>query len=161
MRDPGIVIRDHSRLTACSGLRAESILQLFPIPATQGEARTGAEQHGILTVQPRLEFLDTLHVDDPGAVNPEELFWIEPAFNRVHGLAEKMRGRSDMKADVIARRLDPIDLVGAQEEQTPSGLHDQTIGSRLIAPQILDEREQTPAQITALVAFDLLPGALQ
>ena len=58
-------------------------------------------------------------------------------------------------------RFDPVDFVRAQEEQAAAGLDDQAIGARLIAPQILDQRQQPPSEIAGLVAFDLLARALQ
>ena len=66
-----------------------------------------------------------------------------------------------MQADVVAGRLDPVDLVRAQEEQPPARLHDQPLGARLIAPQVLDQRQQPAAEVAGLVALDLLAGALQ
>ena len=72
-----------------------------------------------------------------------------------------MRRRSDVQPHVVPGSLDPIDLVGAQEEQAPTRLDDQAIRPRLIAPQILDERQQPPAEIAALVPLDLMPRALE
>src|SRR6476661_9040042 len=45
-------------------LRAQAILELFAITAAECQPRTGPEQNGILPVQPGLELLDSLHVDD-------------------------------------------------------------------------------------------------
>ena len=57
--------------------------------------------------------------------------------------------------------VDPIDLVGAKEEQAASRLYDQAIGARLIAAQVLDQGQQAAPQIAALIALDLFARALQ
>src|SRR5262245_46808407 len=51
---------------------SEPILQLLPIPPAERQASARAEQDGVLAVQPGLELLDPFHVDDPGAMDPEE-----------------------------------------------------------------------------------------
>ena len=49
----------------------------------------------------------------------------------------------------------------AQEEQPAAGLDHQAIGLRLIAAQILDQRQEAAAEVAVLVAFELFAGALQ
>ena len=66
-----------------------------------------------------------------------------------------------MQPDVVARRLDPVDLVGPEEEQPAARLDDEPVGLGLVAAQVLDEREQPAAEVAGLVALDMAPRALQ
>ena len=52
---------------------------------------------------------------------------VEPRLHVVHRLAEQMRVLAEVQAHVVAGRLDPVDLVGAQEEHAAARLHDQAI----------------------------------
>ena len=52
-------------------------------------------------------------------------------FDRVHRLAEQMRVGADVQLDVVAGRLDPVDLVGAHEEDAAARLDDEAIDARL------------------------------
>ena len=45
---------------------------------------------------------------------------VEPRFHAVHRLAEEMRLLAEVQADVVAGGLDPVDLVGAEEEHAPA-----------------------------------------
>ena len=70
-----------------------------------------------------------------------------------------MRLVADMELDVVARRLDPVDFVGADEEHAAAGLDDealQPVGGRL---EILDELQKPALQIAARSAVHLLTGA--
>ena len=55
---------------------------------------------------------------------------IEPRFHAVHRLAEQVRLVAEVEPHVVARGLDPVDLVGAQEEHAAAGLDDQPIEPR-------------------------------
>ena len=50
---------------------------------------------------------------------------IELRFDGVHRLAEQVRVGADVQLDVVAGRLDPVDLVGADEEHAAAGLDDE------------------------------------
>jgi hypothetical protein len=47
-----------------------------------------------------------------------------------HGFAEQVRFFAEVQPDVVASRLDPVEIVGAQEEHAAAGLHHQTIELR-------------------------------
>lgn len=66
-----------------------------------------------------------------------------------------------MQLHVVASGLDPVNLVGPQEEQAPAGLDDETVGFRLITPEVLDQRQQPAADVAGLVALDVRASPLQ
>ena len=59
--------------------------------------------------------------------------------SRWHSLA-------DVKADVVPRGLDPVDLFGAQEEQPPGRLDDEPLEVALGCLQVLEQGEQPLAR---------------
>ena len=75
------------------------------------------------------------------------------------------RKRCDLLAEVqphvVAGRLDPVDLVGAQEEDAAAGLHDQAIELRRLGLDVVDEREQAAAEIAGAAALERLARVLQ
>ena len=81
---------------------------------------------------------------------------IQAGFDGVHRLAEQMRVGADVKLDVVAGRLDPVDFVVAHEEDPAAGLDDETIDARLRRLQILDEREEPALEVTTGPLFELL-----
>ena len=52
---------------------------------------------------------------------------VEPRLHAVHRLAEEMRLVAEVQPHVVAGRLDPVDLVGPQEEHAAARLHDQAL----------------------------------
>src|SRR5204863_6732057 len=52
-------------------------------------------------------------------------------------------------------------FVRAEEEQASAGLDDESIGPRLIASEILDQRQQPAADLAAVLPLDLLARALE
>jgi hypothetical protein len=65
-----------------------------------------------------LQFLDALGVDDAGAVDADEAARIEPRLHARHRLAEEVRFLAKVQAHVVAGGFDPVEIVGAQEEDT-------------------------------------------
>ena len=58
---------------------------------------------------------------------------VELRLDGVHRLAEQVRVGADVQLDVVAGRLDPVDLVGAHEEDAAARLDDEAI-ERAAAP---------------------------
>src|SRR6187455_812271 len=94
------------------------LLQLVSIAATERQARAVAQDDDVFAVEPGLQFLDALGVDDARAMNANEALRIQARFHTIHRLAEEMRFLAQMEAHVVAGRLDPIQIAGAQEEHT-------------------------------------------
>ena len=70
-----------------------------------------------------------------------------------------MRLVADMELDVVARRLDPVDFVGADEEDAAAGLDDEALEPLGVRLEILDELEEPALEIAARSALELLTGA--
>ena len=111
----------------------------------------------ILAVEPRLQLADALDVDDVGAVDAEEQVGIELRLDRVHRLAEQVRVGADVELDVVAGRLDPVDLAGADEEHAAAGLDDEPFERLRGRLQPVHEREQPAFEVAVGAALDVFP----
>ena len=60
-----------------------------------------------------------------------------------------------MQAHVVAGRLDPVDVVGAEEEHAAARLDDQAIQLRRFRLDVVDEREQPAPEVAGASAFEL------
>src|SRR5689334_3919558 len=116
----------------------EPFLQFVPVPTTQRKPRSIAQDDDILAVEPGLQFLDPLGVDDARAVDADEAARVEARLHVGHRLAEEMRLFTEMQAHVVARGLDPIEIFGAQEEHAATRLHDQAIELRRLGLDVVD-----------------------
>ena len=67
----------------------------------------------------------------------------------------------EVQAHVVPRGFDPVDLLGAQEEDAAAGLHDQAVDARRLGLDVVDEREQTAAEVAGALALQFLPRVLQ
>ena len=119
------------------------------------------EQDHVLAVEPGLQFLDALGVDDAGAVDAEEALRIEPRFHLVHRLAEQVRLLLQVQADVVAGGLDPVDVVGAHEEHAAAGFHDQAILLLLFGLEVLDQREEALAELAGALTIALMARVIE
>ena len=82
-------------------------------------------------------------------------FGSEPRFHAVHRLAEQMRFLAEVQAHVVAGRLDPVELVGAQEEHAAAGLDDQAIELRRFGLDVVDQRQQAAAEIAGAAPLEM------
>ncbi len=67
-----------------------------------------------------MHFFHTIHIDDRRPVNPRELLRVERRLEARHRLAIKMLLAPRMQADVVPRRLDPVELFNPQKENAPA-----------------------------------------
>ena len=66
---------------------------------------------------------------------------------RVHRFAQQVRLVADVQLDVVAGRLDPVDLLGAHEVDPAARLDDEAVDLVRRLLQILDEREQAALEV--------------
>src|SRR5262249_42543613 len=93
-----------------------------------GQTRTVPHDHDVLTVEPPLQFLDAIDVHDRRAMDAHERLWVELGFHVLHAFAKKMGLALRVDLHVVPRRLDPIDLLGTNEEDPAARLHYQPFG---------------------------------
>src|SRR5437867_8910326 len=69
-----------------------------------------------------LELPDAIQIDDRGSVNPEESGRVQHLLHFVHAGPEQMRLLANVQVDIVAHRLNPIDLLRAYEQDSTAGL---------------------------------------
>ena len=84
---------------------------------------------------------------------------IELRLDRVHGLAEEVRVGADVQLDVVAGGLDPVDLVGPDEEDAAARLDDEPLEPLRGRLEVLDQLEQPALEVAVRRALELLAGA--
>ena len=62
-------------------------------------------------------------VDDGGSMDADEARRVEPGLERSHRLAVQVRPRTHVQLDVVVGRLDPVDLLGLEEDDSPPVAH--------------------------------------
>src|SRR6202035_1204734 len=117
---------------------------------------TADEQDDVLAAKRRPQLLDPVHVDDGGAMNPDEALWIKLGLEVVHRLAEQMRLLSDMEAHVVAGRLAPVDVGGADEVHAAARLDHQPIHDGLPPSDFREQSQALAAQGVGLPLRKLL-----
>src|SRR5262245_28538103 len=85
-----------------------------------------------------------------------EALTVETSFHAVHRLAKQVRLGAEMQADVVAGRLDPVHFVGAEEEDAAARLHDETVHARRFRLDVVDQRQQTAAEVPGATPLETL-----
>src|SRR5262245_19926241 len=111
--------------SASSGALPQSLLELRSEAAADGHALSVGEDENGLAVEERLDLPDPVDVDDRSSVNPQENAGIQSRLQLVHRLADQSRDLSGMDVDVVARRLDPVDVPHAEDLDAPVGFDEQ------------------------------------
>src|SRR5262245_25176509 len=150
-----------SRSSPLSKRLPQPLLQLLPIAAAQRQSSTVVQDHDVLAVEPGLQLLDPIRVDDPRPMNANESARVQPRFHVVHRLAEEVRVFAQVQTHIVARRFNPIELVGPQEEHAAARLHHQPIELLRLGLQVLDERQQAAAEVAGATPLEMLAGVLQ
>ena len=91
-------------------------------------------------------------------MDAEEGVGVELRFDGVHRLAEEVGVGADVQLDVVAGGFDPVDFVGADEEDAAAGLDDEAFEPLCVRLEILDQLEEAPLEIAVRLALELLPG---
>ena len=77
--------------------------------------RPVAQHHLGVARRQRAQLADPVHPDDGRPVDARELRRVEPGLQLFQRLPVQVRGAAGVDLDVVVLRLDPVDLVFAQE----------------------------------------------
>ncbi len=77
----------------------------------------------MVTLEPGLDLLDPVQVDDGGTVDAGEPFRVELLLQVPHRLADQVSVGAGMQDRVVAFRFHPVDLVYVDEIRAAPALH--------------------------------------
>ncbi len=80
-------------------------------------------------------------------MDPQELTGIESTLDGLHRRAHQVRCLPDVELDIVARRPDPVDLVGPDELDTAVRSDQQTSRSRGRPTRRIEDRPQPPFEV--------------
>jgi hypothetical protein len=99
--------------SASEGHESKKSLAVRPAHAEQDPA---AQRHPAASRETVPDLLDSFDVNDRGAMNPQEFPRIQSRFDLRRRRVIRVLVAPDVKNDVIARRLNPIDVARANKE---------------------------------------------
>src|SRR4029078_7530657 len=129
--------------------------------AAGGETCPVAHDDDVLAVEPRLELLDAIDVDDRRAMNAPERLGIEALFHVLHAFAQQVGVVLRVNLHVVARRFDPVDLLGAHEENAPARFHDQPLGVFPLFVKLLEQRDEARIESAGAITVELPARAIE
>src|SRR4051794_633490 len=94
-------------------------------------------------------------------MNAKKSLRIDAALQGIHRLAQEVRLRTDVQAQVVAGGLDPVNLFHLEEENTSARLDDQPLQMLAPRPDVAQEGEQLLARLGALIAADVGLGSFE
>src|SRR6187431_2164975 len=94
--------------------------QLRAIAATRDEALAIVEEDRVLAIRLPTELAHAIEIDNARAAHADELQRVEPTRERRQRLAHCVPHALRTHADVVARRLDPLDLADRHERDAPA-----------------------------------------
>jgi hypothetical protein len=112
-------------------------------------------------VEGGLQLADALQVHDGRAVDAHEPGRVELPLQRRQRLAQQVVLLADVQADVVARGLDPVDVLDADEVDAPAGFDHQALGAGAAAGGAPEQLPEALAQGRGAPLPDLRLGALQ
>src|SRR5688572_5233190 len=90
-------------------------IERFAVAAAEGQLGAVLEDHGVVTVEHRLEFFDSVDVHHGGTADAQEFCRGQFLFEGGHRFAMQMRFFAGVKVYVIVRGFDPVDVVDFHE----------------------------------------------
>src|SRR5438128_198659 len=128
--------------------------QVGTVAAGQAESGAALEDHDCVAVKPWLHFADAVHIDERRSADASKPLRIEPLLERAERRAEHMSRGAHVEADIVLRRLDPLDVARPHEDAAAVGLDQQAFGHRARGEPTLQFRERRAAllQIAVVVA---------
>src|SRR6185503_3055812 len=112
--------RESDYRSAWAGLFVQGSVQSLAIATAHGEARAVAHHDNVLTLRPRLQLLDAVDIHNDGPVDSHESPRIQFQLHPIHSFAHKVRVAAHVESDVVTNCFQPIDIVGPQENYSPS-----------------------------------------
>lgn len=108
-----------------SGVLLNQLLQAVTVSPAAGEFFTALQHDNVLAAIARLQFLYLADIYDGGAVDANKLRGVEPLREAADGLAQKIRVFPHIQFHVVCRRLNPVNIVKIQKDDTATCFHDQ------------------------------------
>src|SRR5512143_4189413 len=112
-------------------------------------------------MEPWLELLDVIDVDDRRAMDTDERLGVELRLHVLHAFAQEVGVALRVDLDVVARRLDPIDLLGPNEEHATARLDDQALRVLPLFMELLEQRDEPRIEHRLLGLGQPATGPLQ
>src|SRR5438105_2456461 len=122
-------------------LLLEDLPQTLAVRAARHQPRSVAEDDGILAVEPGLEPLDGIDVDDRGPVHAQEAIRIEPLLEALEAVAQEVLPAAGVDLHVVARGLEPLDVGDADEVHRLAGADGDALLRAPLGADRLKERE--------------------
>src|SRR5437763_10085582 len=91
--------------------------QTLVVAAAAGEASATAEDDHVVAVKPWLQLANRVDMHDRRAMHAQKRARVQLRLQRAKAFAHQMARRADMQAHIIVSRLDPVDVVAANEER--------------------------------------------
>lgn len=146
---------------AVSKRAAEYLVQRLAAASAEGQLDAGRQNHHGFAVVPRAQFANALDVHDVRTMNPQEQVSIEARFHPAQRLVQQMTLRPDVKTNLAADSLDPVDVGGTDDEETAVRPDSEPANRPLVAPGVADERQKILIQQIGLPGLDALPRPAQ
>lgn len=116
------------------------MLQALPVAAAEVHAGPVQEHDPIVAVVPWLDFANAVDVDQVPAVYPDEAAAIELPLQRGKRLASWISGALGVDIDLIAVRLDPIDIGDGDHVFTVQLAYDEALERRICGGELIGLR---------------------
>src|SRR5690242_5271042 len=102
-------------------------MESLTVSRARRELGSVLENHDVLAVKPRLQFLDAVHVHDGRAMHTHEAEWCQPFLELLQRNANRMRLPTHVHLCQLAVGLDPVDIGRFDEQHFAAGANHQTI----------------------------------
>src|SRR5437870_12166039 len=99
--------------------------QVGAVAAGQAESRAALEDHDRVAMKPWLHFADAVQIDERRSADASKPLRIEPLLERAEGGAEHVGRSAHAEADIVRRRLEPLDVTRPHEEAAAVRLYQQ------------------------------------
>src|ERR1700687_4163958 len=91
-------------------------------------------------MEPRLELFDFVDLHNGRAMNAQNLLGIELGLETADGLAQQVTPGAVVNADVVAFRLDTINIADIEEKDAARSLHHQALDIASARFQLFEQR---------------------
>src|SRR5690606_37409473 len=105
-------------------------------------------------VEPRLDLADAGDVHDRRTVDAYEVVRGKRRLERRERLPDDVRLVLRVDLDVVARRLEPLDVLDVQEGHAPARSDRQATAARAVALELLDQAGEPLARLARPLAAD-------
>ena len=119
--------------------------------SAQHQKRAIAQEYAILAIEPGVELLYEIEVDDSRPVNTQELSGIESGFDAADPFSKQVRLLSKVEPHIFAFCLDPINSRCSNKKDAAARLDDEAVDMVCLCLEFVQQREGAPFELAALV----------